>query len=291
MRTTAVHEGLLSIVIPAFNEEQSIASVINSLLAAKFDFLCEIIVVDDGSTDRTAELAERCGIKVVRHPNNLGYGAALKTGMRAASGEYVMTMDADGQHRVEEIRGLWQCAEKNDLVIGARKGLGNSPLWRFPGKVMLSLLANYITRKKIPDLNSGMRIFRRNLALKYLHVFPSGFSLSTTSTITFLNRGYRVAWIPIETAKRTGTSTVSLKTGFDTIILILRLAALFDPLRIFLRVSLLNGILGLSWGLYYVLQGRGVTGYTVLVLLASVMFLGMGLICDQISQLRLERYE
>jgi hypothetical protein len=176
------------------------------------------------------------------------------------------------------------------MVVGQRTGL-HSPLWRMPGKWLLWAMANYLSRCPIPDLNSGLRIIRRDVALKYLHLCPAGFSLSTTITMALLNRGYGVAYVPIEVHKRVGKSRVCVKTGLDTIILVLRLASLFDPLRVFIPASLLCGLAGVLWDIPYALAGRGLSGAAGLALVTGILLFTLGLLCDQISQLRLERFE
>lgn len=283
-------EGLAAI-IPAYNEAGAIAGVVKKVLAEIGDFVTEVIVVDDGSSDNTAELAAAAGARVIRHRRNRGYGAALKTGIYASRSAYVLTMDADGQHRPDDVRALWQEAPHHDMVIGSRQGLIHSQLWRMPGKWLLWLLAQALVWQKIPDLNSGMRIVRRDTVLKYLHVCPSGFSLSTTITMAFLTRGYAVEFVPIEVQQRVGKSTVSLKTGFDTIILILRIATLFNPLRLFLPLSFLSFAAGFAWGLPSVLERQGVSVGSLLALMTSLLLFVLGLLTDQISQLRLERFE
>jgi hypothetical protein len=160
-----------------------------------------------------------------------------------------------------------------------------------PGKWLLWSMANYLTRRKIPDLNSGLRLIRREVALRYLHLCPSGFSFSTTITMALLSRGYSVAYVPIQVKKRVGKSTVSVATGLDTIILILRIAALFNPLRVFIPISLLIGLVGLAWGIPFALVGRGVSVGSMLAIVTATLIFGLGLLCDQISQLRLERFE
>ena len=177
------------------------------------------------------------------------------------------------------------------MVIGQRTSLLHSPLWRMPGKWLLGWMANRLIRQEIPDLNSGLRLLRREVALKYLHLCPAGFSLSTTLTMSILARGYDVRFVPIEVNRRTGKSTVSISTGLDTIILILRIATLVNPLRIFLPASLLVGGLGALWGVPYALSGRGVSVGSMLALVTAVLLFALGLISDQISQSRLERFE
>jgi glycosyltransferase involved in cell wall biosynthesis len=290
-----VATGRITIVIPAHNEEQAIQKVLASLLAGLPDAVSEVIVVDDGSSDRTGELATEAGVRVLRHPTNRGYGASLKAGIRVAKTEYVLTMDADGQHRVEDVQGLCQAVrdtgERVDCVIGHRTQLLHSALWRMPGKWFLTILARILTGKRIGDLNSGLRVMRRDVILRYVHLCPSGFSFSTTSTFALASRGYRMQFVPITVERRSGKSTVSVKTGFQVILLVLRLASLFNPLRVFLPLSMLFIVGGVLWTIPYLLQDQGITVASMLAIVTGVILFALGLICDQVAQLRLERFE
>jgi glycosyltransferase involved in cell wall biosynthesis len=284
----------IAIVIPAHNEAGAIAGVVAELLAHKPAGVTEVIVVDDGSTDGTGDLAREAGAKVVRHATNRGYGAGLKTGIRAATARFVLTMDADGQHRLEDVAKL--CAlvasgEVSECVIGHRTALLHSRLWRMPGKWFLRRLAQFLVARKIPDLNSGLRLVRRDIALRYISLCPQGFSFSTTITMALLARGYAVEFVPIEVKPRIGKSTVSVSTGFQTILLVLRLASLFNPLRVFIPISMLCFLAGIGWGIPYAIDGQGVTVASMLAILTGVLMFALGLICDQVAQLRLARYE
>jgi glycosyltransferase involved in cell wall biosynthesis len=281
----------LTIVIPAFNEAAVIASVVASVRELCGHFVQEIIVVDDGSQDETAGVAEQAGARVIRHRQNQGYGAALKTGIRQATTEFVLTMDSDGQHRAADIPRFLATAAEYDMVVGQRSALIHSPLWRMPGKWLLGLMANYLTRRRIPDLNSGFRLIRREVALRYLHICSAGFPFSTTITMALLSRGYQVGYLPIQVDKRVGRSTVSVTAGLQTVILILRIATLFDPLRIFIPVSVLMGTTGMLWGVPYALAGRGISVGAMLAIVTAIFLFGLGLLSDQISQMRLERFE
>jgi glycosyltransferase involved in cell wall biosynthesis len=284
----------VTIVIPAHNEEGAIGEVLAALSRQLPANVAEIILVNDGSTDRTQEIAEASGVRVIRQPSNRGYGAALKAGIRAAKTDYVLTMDADGQHRQEDVARL--CAAVSgksppDCVIGHRTKLVHSPLWRMPGKWFLTRLARILTRKDIKDLNSGLRVMRRDVIGRYMHLCPSGFSFSTTSTFALASRGYTIEFLPIQVERRVGKSSVSVATGFQTILLVLRLASLFNPLRVFLPLSLFFIFGGIIWSIPYLLDGEGVTVAAMLAFLTGVTLFGLGLICDQVAQLRLERFE
>jgi glycosyltransferase involved in cell wall biosynthesis len=284
----------ISIVIPAHDEERAIGAVLGALSSAHLPAVCEIIVVDDGSKDRTGEIAEQSGVRVIRMPTNRGYGASLKAGIRAASGDYVLTMDADGQHRLEDVARLCDAVGGNlapDCVIGHRTQLIHSPLWRMPGKWFLTRLARLLTQREIRDLNSGLRVMRREVIVRYMHLCPSGFSFSTTSTFALASRGYQVEFVPIQVERRIGRSRVSVATGFQTILLVLRLASLFNPLRVFLPLALFFIVGGSVWTIPYLIAGEGVTIAAMLAVLTGVTLFGLGLICDQVAQLRLERFE
>ena len=280
----------VTVIIPAFNEEQSIGEVVDNVYRHCSSFLEDIIVVDDGSTDSTYQIACQSHAVVIQHKQNKGYGASLKTGIRQAKTDFVLTMDADGQHRVEDLERLLKFSDY-DMVVGQRSSLIHSALWRMPGKWFIGKIANYLTNRKIPDLNSGLRLIRREVAVRYIHLCPSGFSFSTTITMALLSRGYNITYVPIQVEKRVGKSTVSLKTGFDTIVLVLRLAALFNPLRLFIPISLVVGLIGIIWGIPYALDGRGVSIAAMLAIMTAILLFGLGILCDQISQLRLERFE
>ena len=280
----------LTIVIPAFNEEQHLGRALAEVFEQCADFVAEVIVVDDCSEDATAEVASRAGARVLRHRDNRGYGAALKTGILASRTEYVLTMDGDGQHRGEDVRRLWEHTRDHDMVVGQRPEVLHTRLWRLPGKWVLWTIANYLVKRRIPDLNSGLRLMRRDQVVKYLHICPSGFSFSTTITMAFLSRGQHVEYVPIK-VRAGGKSTVRIKTGLDTFILILRTITLFNPLRLFIPLSLISVALGLAWGLPMVLAREGLSVGAMQAITTGMLLFFMGLLSDQVSQLRLERFE
>jgi len=287
-----------SIIIPCFNEEQIIQEVISNLkafLAEQFKASHEIIVVDDCSTDNTKEILKEIeGIRVIRHPINRGYGASIKTGIHHARGVFVATYDGDGQHNPADLLRLCQKIHSEDwaLVVGARTKLLHSSLWRMPGKWVLGWLANFLSRTKIPDLNSGLRVFRKEIISRYLHLCADRFSFSTTSTLILLNRGYSLAFLPIEISHRHGKSTVSVMTGYETVLLIIRIACLFDPLRVFIPASVILVLIGTIHALYpFFFLNRGLTTGSVMVILSGILVFFFGILADQISALRKEKYE
>jgi glycosyltransferase involved in cell wall biosynthesis len=283
---------LYTIIIPAFNEEDAIAETLKELLhTEEVDRECKILVVDDGSSDRTFEIVKSFStVDIIRHPYNKGYGASLKTGIRAATTEYVILFDADGQHTSESLLNIKKNRGNYDMLVGLRGKDSHQDWIRKPGKWLLSRVANFLTGRKIPDLNSGLRIINRELILKMLHLFPDGFSFSTTSTIAFMNMGYNVGYYPIIVKKRIGKSTVrQLKHGSSTLLLILRLIVLFNPLKVFIPSSIFLFIIGLIYEIIFGLlldpRVKLIPG-ALLLILSGVLVFFFGLIVDQISELR-----
>ncbi len=281
----------MSVVIPTHNRLEVLAEVIQALELQDRPPAFEVVVVDDGSTDGTADVAVQHGAIVIQHPRNLGYGAALKSGIRRADTAFVATMDADGQHSIAALQSLWSGRSEADMVVGARSGL-YSNLWRMPGKWCLGVMARYLTRQPIPDLNSGLRVYKRDVLLRYMHLCPVGFSFTTTITLAMLSRGWRVTYVPIVVNRRPlGRSTVTAVTGFETILLVLRIVSLFHPLRVFVPGAMVAAGFGVLWGVPFALAGRGVSVGAMLAIVVGIVLFALGLICDQISQLRLERFE
>lgn len=269
-----------SILIPAFNEEAAIASVIEQVRRLRPGD--EIIVIDDASTDRTAEIATAAGAHVIRHRHNLGYGGALKTGIRHAKHETIVFFDADDQFFPEDIDSLVGALSEADMAVGVRPQ-GSGALTRRSGKWFLYKVANYLVGYQIPDLNCGLRALRRDLAGQFLHLLPNGFSLTTTITLAAIRSGYLVNYLPIRLKDRTtGKSRVSIRDFFRTMLLIVRMIALFAPLRIFLPASAFLGALAIPC-LIYDLVHRNIGDTTVLLLLAAMMLFFFGLLADTVA--------
>jgi len=280
----------ISVIIPAFNEEQGIASVLPALLevlnASQQPF--EVLVINDGSTDRTAEIATHHGAKVLSHRTNKGYGASLKTGIRAAQYELIVMMDSDGQHNPADVLRLVEIAGEYDMVVGTRGPGSHSPTLRRPGKWLLQLTANYLAGVKIPDLNSGLRIFSHELARRFMHILPNGFSFTTTLTLACLKENFRIGWVPITVMPRSGKSSVKpIRDGYNTFILILRTIVLFDPLKVFLPPSLLLGLFGVLFSIYGIIRYNSFPETGVLVITAAIILFFLGILADSISALRL----
>jgi glycosyltransferase involved in cell wall biosynthesis len=280
----------LSIVIPAYNEAAVIADVASKTKAAFPS--AEIIIVDDGSTDATAELAEQAGVRVLRQPYNKGYGAALKAGLRTAANERVLLLDGDGQHDPADGIALVQGLDHYDMVVGARSAHSEISRFRQVGHLVLGAVANFLTSRNIPDLNSGFRAVKRDCALRFAHIYPNGFSFTTTISIAFIKDGLSVDYRPVTTTRRVGTSKIRpFRDGFDFLVLILRTIMLFDPLKVFLPASIVTLVVGVVYGLFTVLTQSNITDLPVLLIPTGVLVFFFGLLADQLSAIRRDRGE
>ncbi len=280
----------VSVVIPAYNEEGAIAKTVSDIKRLYPDF--EVIVVDDGSRDRTQAEAKRAGAKVIVHPYNIGNGAAVKTGIRNATGDYVVLMDGDGQHAPADIRRLLEHAEKFDLVVGARSSASQASMQRRVANWLYNKLASYVGKFPIRDLTSGFRVFHRKTVMRYLYLFPNTFSYPTTSTLAYLRSGLTIKYVPIKAHARIGKSKIKLlRDGSRFIIIIIRIATLFSPLRIFIPLSLLFFLLGMGYYTYTFAHYHRFTNMSALLLLDSMIVFLMGLISEQITQMRYDRVE
>ena len=277
----------VSVVIPAYNEADVIGEVVAAVTAA--GRWHEIIVVDDGSRDGTAEQATRAGALVSVHPYNKGNGAAVKTGIRRATGEFVLIIDGDGQHRPEDACRLAARLGEYDLVIGARATTTQASHARRLGNSTLNTLASYLTGREIPDLTSGFRGARRECLREFLHLLPNGFSTPTTTTLAFMKAGYNVAFEPIDARSRVGQSKIRLaRDGAKFLIIILKIITLFSPLRIFLPLSLASFVLGAAYAVWTIATQSHVTNSSVLLIMLAVIVFLVGLVSEQISALRFE---
>ena len=280
-----VEDKKVSIIIPAYNEEHAIGKIIGDIKNLPEQF--EILVIDDGSKDKTASIAESFDIRVIRHPMNKGYGAALKTGIRNASGDYILIMDADGQHRVRDIYKLLEYIGPYDMVVGARTKKSKTTLHRRIAQFIMIGTAEYLSGQNIPDLNSGFRIMKKERALEYMNILPNGFSFTTTITLAILMNGYSVKYIPIEAETRIGKSKIRpIKDGFNFILLIVRTVSLFNPLKVFLPISALLMTLGFIDLLYEVIFNFNISSASLLLILSSIIIFFFGILADQISAIR-----
>ena len=277
----------VSIIVPALNEEHAIGTVIEELRAAAAWH--EIIVVDDGSIDATAERATQSGARVVRHPYNKGNGASVKSGIRNATGEYILIIDGDGQHKPQDAVRLVSRLGLYDLVIGARSAGTQATSTRRYGNSLLNWLAGYLTDRDIPDLTSGFRAARREHLREFIHLLPNGFSTPTTTTLAFIKAGYNVAFEPVQARQRAGQSKIHLaRDGTKFLMIILRIVTIFSPLRIFLPISLASFIVGAGYAGWTIYSQSHVTNTSVLLIILAVIVFLVGLVSEQISALRFE---
>ena len=273
-----------SVIVPAFNEGEAIAAVVGALTAGAPWH--EVIVVDDGSTDDTGARAADAGAIVVRHPYNKGNGAAVKSGVRRASGEHVLIVDGDGQHRPADAARLVSKLGDYDLVIGARSKATQATHARRFGNAALNWLAGYLTERPIPDLTSGFRAADRARLLEFLH---NGFSTPTTTTMAFIKAGYSVAIEPIEAEQRVGKSKIRLaRDGAKFFLILLKMITIFSPLRVFVPVSLVTFAAGSLYAVWTIYRESHVTNSSVLLIMLSVVIFLVGLVSEQISALRFE---
>jgi glycosyltransferase involved in cell wall biosynthesis len=282
----AVREQGLSVLIPAFDEEGAVGATVDQVRStlAPLDVPFEIVLVDDGSRDRTAEIAREHGAVVVSHAANRGYGASLRTGIRASRHGWIAITDADGTYPIADLTRLVHASDGFDMVVGARTGEHVKIPWiRRPAKWFIGKLANYLSGHRIPDLNSGLRIFRRDLAERFFSLYPDGFSFTTTITVAALTNGYQVRFLPINYFKRVGKSSISpLKDFLGFTLLVVRLVTYFKPLNVFLPASAVLFFLGLvKAGVdFYRTNAFGVG--SALVILTAIQLGFLGLVADLI---------
>lgn len=284
----------LTIIIPCYNEEKGIQKTIENLLPFAKKLQGQILIIDDGSIDNTPEILSmfRENIQIITHPVNQGYGASLKTGILNTRTEHIAFYDADGQHRPEDLEGMYTKISDYDMLVGSRGKNSHQNYLRKPGKWVLSKVANYLTNRKIPDLNSGLRVIRREKIVNLLHLFPDGFSFSTTSTIAFMYLSFKVDYHPIQVKKRIGNSTVKqIKHGSSTLLLILRLIVLFNPLKVFLPISFWMIFIGviyeIAFGIIILYPSVKLIPAAFFLILTGILIFFFGLIADQISAMRI----
>ncbi|MGD9495479.1 MAG: glycosyltransferase family 2 protein [Armatimonadota bacterium] len=282
----------VSVVVPAYNEADAIVECMEGLRAALdgADFSAEIVVVDDGSTDGTAEKLEQVeGIRLLQHDRNRGYGAALKTGIRSARGELIVITDSDGTYPVARIPELVAGMEQADMVVGARTGENvRIPALRKPAKWFITALASYLSESDIPDLNSGLRVFRRDDAIRLFGILPDGFSFTTTITLAMMSSGMRVDFVPIDYHQRTGHSKIRpFQDTWNFIVLILRTIALFNPLKVFLPAATVIGGLGLGIAIYDMIVHDNIYDAELLLIICALILGAIGMLADIVTRTRL----
>ena len=281
----------LSVVIPARNESLNLPRLLDEMTAALATSgvpFREVIVVDDGSTDGSGELAAAAGARVVRHPHGLGNGAAVKRGIREARGQWILMLDGDGQHPPAELGAMLDMAETHDMVVASRGGRGGSAHRNFANQVY-NRLASYVSGYHIPDLTSGYRLLRADVAKDLVWLLPNTFSYPTTITMSMLRGGWSVGFHPFAVRQRKGKSHVRLfADGSRFFLIILRIATMFAPLRVFLPVSMATAALGVGWYAYtWFTEGR-FTNMAVLLLGQATLLFALGLIAEQIAALRFQ---
>jgi glycosyltransferase involved in cell wall biosynthesis len=281
----------ISIVIPVFNEAETLAEMLSRIRALQLP-RSEVIVVDDGSTDHSADVAMAEGVNVIRHPYNIGNGAAIKSGIRAARGRLLVLIDGDGQHQPQDITKLLAESNNYHMVVGARAKGSKLRFHRYAANVLYNLLASYVTRFKVKDLTSGFRVLSRLDALRFINLLPNTFSYPTTLTLAFLRSGLTVKYIPIQTLYRAGQSKISLITdGVRFLLIITKIATLFSPFRVFLPVSIFFFFGGMTNYVYTFVTDHRFTNMSVFLLTTAVIVFMLGLISEQIALLRMERHE
>lgn len=279
----------LAIIVPAFNEVGAIADTVAQLrqMIASHGLDAEILVVDDGSVDGTGEAAANTGVRVIRSPSNVGYGHALKTGIAATSSEFVAIIDADGTYPVSAIPAMLDLARGNDMIVGDRgQAMTGVPLIRKPAKWVLNALANTLARRKIPDLNSGLRVMRRSSLQRFIQLLPDGFSFTTTITLCMICSGLSVVYHPVSYGKRIGHSKIRPTDFFRFMLLVVRIIVFFHPLRVFMPVGLALFAAGIGKTIYDFYIGN-LSESAIFALLAAIMVWSLGLIADMISRLHL----
>ena len=279
----------ISVIIPVFNEAENLGPLLDRLRSVPLP-AAEVIVVDDGSTDGSAETAIKSGARVVRHPYNIGNGAAVKSGIRAARGKLLVLMDGDGQHRPEDIPKLLAEADRYQMVVGARAKGSRLRFHRYVANHVYNAFASYITKFAVEDLTSGFRVLSRRDALRFIDLLPNTFSYPSTLTLAFLRSGLAVKYVPIQTLYRSGQSKISLIVdGIRFLLIITKIATLFSPFRVFLPVSAFFFFTGVGYYLYTYIAEHRFTNMAVFLLTTAVVIFMMGLVSEQIALLRMEQ--
>ncbi len=275
----------ISLIIPAKNESIGLSDILPMI--QDLSLVDEIIVVDDGSNDDTAQVAEKHGAKVITHPYSIGNGGAIKSGARAATGEILVFMDADGQHQPSDIPRLVKQLELGyDMVVGSRTSTSQASIGRSVANKLYNRLASYMTGHQIPDLTSGFRAVHADKFHEFLYLLPNGFSYPTTITMAFFRAGYIVDYIPIVARQRKGNSHINpLKDGIRFLLIIFKIGTLYSPLKLFVPISLLHFLIGIGYYAYTFLSQHRLSSMTVFLLTAGVTIFLIGLVSEQITQL------
>lgn len=288
---TALTRTPVSVVIPAYNEELEVGNQIRRVQAVfgSCGWPHELIVVDDGSTDSTAQVVSRHAVRLVRQPRNRGYGAALKAGIAVSQYDWILITDADGTYPAEAIPALLEKMQDHDMVVAARVGEKVSIPWiRRPAKWVLGRLASFLAEQPIPDLNSGLRVIKKSLVEHFEHLLPSGFSFTTTITLALLCTNRSVAYHPISYEKRVGQSKIRARHAYDFLLLILRTMVYFNPLRVFLPLGALFFLAGMAKFIYDIFLWN-LSESAVMSILTAFILWAVGLLADQMSRINLAK--
>lgn len=284
---------ICSVVIPAYNEEVSLETFLPEVIAFCEQMDWPLIIVNDGSTDRTGRVIDSHSsplLTQITHKLNRGYGGALKSGIEAAETEYVVTMDSDGQHRLEDLLSMLGelLRVDADMVVGSRRDAAHKgSLYRRTGKALIRGVAGMLMHVPIYDLNSGLKMYRTQLAKNFIKLCPNSMAFSDIITLIFINERCRVVELPIEIAPRlSGKSTISMQTATETMLEILNIVVLFNPMRVFLPMALILGVFGFAWGVPFVLRGEGVQTGALLGMISGLLFFLLGLLAEQLTLIR-----
>ena len=283
----------LSIIIPAYNEALNIPLVVPSIISFCKQHNYQLIIVNDGSSDNSKQLLaefdnEEC-VTTINHKINHGYGGAIKSAIAECQTKYLVTMDCDGQHMVEDINNLLEqlIATDADMVVGSRRGLKSASISRSLGKRIIRFIIKQLMPLPIYDINSGMKLYRADLGKKYSKICPNSMAYSDVICLAFINKFHRVVEQPINIKERKmGQSTVNMKTAFHTIYEIFNIIILFNPIRIFMPIALVTILAGIAWGIPIILQGRGVSVGSMLSIMFGTLTLFFAAIAEQLSQIR-----
>ncbi len=284
----------LSIIIPVYNEEQALPLVLPEIISFAQQHGYQLIMVNDGSKDRSLEILkvhsrEEALFKIVNHKVNKGYGGAIKSGILAAETDYIITIDADGQHYLEDVNNLFDHQKQTDadMIIGSREGLKEATIFRGIGKKLIRWVAKQMMPLTIYDINSGMKLYDTELAKSYIKLCPNSMAFSDIIGLVFISQRHLVLEHPINIKPRVeGKSTIGVRTAFDTLMEILNVVILFNPMRVFLPLSILFVVLGLGWAIQFLIMGHGLSIGASMLISVGVLFFTIGLISEQLSQLR-----
>ncbi|RME01615.1 MAG: glycosyltransferase family 2 protein [Deltaproteobacteria bacterium] len=281
----------ISVVLPVYNEAENLEDLLRRLMTHLLPG-DEVIVVDDCSTDASREIAARFDVRLIEHPYNMGNGAAVKSGIRAANNEVIVMMDGDGQHDPEDIDRLLAHLPRFDMVVGARSADSQANTHRWLANRIYSLFASYVTGFPIPDLTSGFRAIKRQIARKYLYLLPNTFSYPTTLTLCLIKTGRSVKFVPIRARARKGKSKIRLLAdGSRFLLIIVKIGSIFSPFKVFLPVSAFFFLLGIAYYSYTFITAHRFTNMSMLLFMTSIIVFMLGIIAEQIAQIRLDRSE